>query len=144
MIQPQSQPLAFPQCRRPVSGPVPATRLTDIAAGRLAPESAASSLSLEYRAGNEVTGRVVAGGNGVLHVELAAGVVGRLCYRHSFGRPTHLRDFVLAHPPGAPIRVRIGRARAAWPEYTLQFADATARRWIHRQHQPMSPSSAGR
>lgn len=144
MLQPQSQPLTLLQRRRPVPGSAPATCPTGIATGRLVPDSATSPLSLKYRAGNEVTGRVVARGNGVLRVELAVGVVGRLCYRHSFGRPTDLRDFVLAHPPGTPIRVRIGRASATGPEYALVFADATARRWIHRQHQPMSPSSAGR
>jgi hypothetical protein len=80
--------------------------------------------------GTEVTGRVIAGGDGALRVELAPGFVGTLRYRHSFARPLDLRDFVVAHRPGQSIRVRIRRLAEATQECELRLADALARQWL--------------
>jgi hypothetical protein len=82
------------------------------------------------RPGNEVTGRVVAGGRGALQVELAPGIVGTLMYRHSFARPMDMRAFLLAHGQGDPIRVRIRRLDAQARHCQVQLADAMARLWI--------------
>ena len=83
------------------------------------------------REGDELTGRVVAAGSGTLRVELAPGVVGTLAYRHCFAGPLARRDFVLAHRPGAALRVRIRRLSANDERCDLRLADAVALRWLH-------------
>jgi hypothetical protein len=87
--------------------------------------------ALRRREGDEMTGHVVAAGSGTLRVELAPGVVGTLAYRHCFAGPLERRDFVLAHGPGAPLRVRIRRLSAADERCELRLADAVALRWLH-------------
>jgi hypothetical protein len=87
--------------------------------------------ALRRREGDEMTGHVVAAGGGTLRVELAPGVVGTLAYRHCFAGPLERRDFVLAHRPGAPLRVRIRRLSAADERCELRLADAIALRWLH-------------
>src|SRR5512137_332156 len=85
--------------------------------------------ALRRREGDEMTGRVVAAGSGTLRVELAPGVVGTLAYRHCFAGPLERRDFVLAHRPGAPLRVRIRRLSALDERCELGLADAVALQW---------------
>ena len=87
--------------------------------------------ALRRREGDEMTGRVVAAGSGTLQVELAPGVVGTLAYRHSFAGPLQRREFVLAHRPGASLRVRIRRLSANDERCELRLADAIALRWLH-------------
>ena len=87
--------------------------------------------ALRRREGEEMTGHVVAASGGTLRVELAPGVVGTLAYRHCFAGPLERRDFVLAHRPGVPLRVRIRRLSAADERCELRLADAVALRWLH-------------
>lgn len=97
----------------------------------IATETSWRQFAHRRREGDELTGRVVAVGSGSLRVELAPGVVGTLAYRHSFAGPLQRRDFLLAHRPGASLRVRIQRLSANDERCELRLADAIALRWLH-------------
>jgi hypothetical protein len=92
--------------------------------------------ALRRREGDELTGRVVAADSGTLRVELAPGVIGTLPYRHCFAGPLKQREFVLAHRPGAPLRVRIRRLSAVDERCELRLADAVALRWLRAAQRP--------
>lgn len=86
---------------------------------------------------SEVDGRVLGTSEGRLRVELPGGIPGAVRYRSIFARPSDLRDFLQAHPPGSSLRVRIRRiAGDEANECELLLADAVARRWVYRSRPP--------